>query len=195
MSPKAKPAKQPQTSFRDELRSIAEGFRAWLPQWEVAWRIGWGRVRHWGLPPRWSWHAWRDEIRDVAVAATLEAIRQFKPGRGVPLESFVAERTRHAALARYRQEWAYARGLKPGAHPDGLPQPDRDRVSTEEEAIRELLSQLPGRDRSFMEEIFFSGRTETEIAAKLRKSPSWVSKCKSSILKELRRIAKRNAGE
>lgn len=149
------------------------------------------RIRKWQVPPRWSGGDWFEEIEAETVAATVQAIKDFDPARGVPWGAFLRLRIRRAALARYRREWAYAiRRVSAEALDDygtaedgGFPL----RESTVK-LLQEALRQLPCSDIWLIEGLFWEGKTEANLAVFLGISQQAVNKRKRTILRTLRRL-------
>jgi RNA polymerase sigma factor (sigma-70 family) len=148
------------------------------------------RIRRWRVPPRWSGREWLEEVEAEATVATLQAIRDFDPGRGVPWEAFLRQRIMHAALARYRCEWSYAiRRVSAGAL-DECELVEDGEFSLQEiiaKLLEEALGQLPRSDISLIEGIFWEGKTEAKLAEFLGISQQAVNKRKRMIFRTLRR--------
>lgn len=51
-----------------------------------AMQLGLKRIRSWRVPPNWSRGDWFEELAAVATAAAWQAICDFDPERGVPLD-------------------------------------------------------------------------------------------------------------
>jgi hypothetical protein len=160
-----------------------------LPDWGTIWVSCARRFRAWRIPPRWSDSDWSEEMEAQGVAAAWQAVRDHDPARGVPLGAFVRRRVLFAVLARYRQEWAYAVhcGWGPpadeGASPsDAAPFPPRAY-----ETLQDPLARLADPDRRLIEDLFWGGRTEADVAGELGISQPAVSRRKRAILLGLRR--------
>lgn len=148
------------------------------------------RVYAWRVPPHWSKRDWFEEMRALGVTAAWEAWRDYDPSRGVPLSAFIYLRVVAGALTRYRQEWGYAlHCLRPA---DGE---KREHVSTTGdsschpmglELLRCALAQLSDSGQRLVEQLFWQGDTETEVARRLGISHQAVSKRKRVLLRDLR---------
>jgi RNA polymerase sigma factor (sigma-70 family) len=148
------------------------------------------RIRRWRVPPRWSEREWLEEVEAETAVATLQALNDFDPGRGVPWGAFLSLRIMRAALARYRREWSYAiRRVSAGAL-DEYEAVDSGDFPLQEiiaKLLAEALGQLPHPDIWLIEGLFWEGKTEAKIAEYLGISQQAVSKRKRTILRTLRR--------
>jgi RNA polymerase sigma factor (sigma-70 family) len=169
------------------------GAGAWLehrlPDWPRIWGACRRRIRSWPSPPRWTASDWREEIDAEGIAAACKAIRQYDPGRGTSIGSFVYHRILTGALARYRQEWSYARRCSSSPlSRDAIPEADETATLAEDsEHLRRSMSLLVDDDRRLLERLFWEGSTEVEVAGSMGISQQAVSKRKLKILAELRR--------
>lgn len=156
----------------------------------AGYKCGFGHVRSWQVPPNWSSIDWHDEIRALAIMSVWQAMQDYDPHRGVPLNSFICCRIKAQVLTHYRREWRFALRIKSsdtenfdrlaGAVPDGCP------VQAEFEFLDRALCQLPKREYWLLNQLFWKERTETSIAAELHISQQAVSKRKQSVLRNLR---------
>jgi hypothetical protein len=151
------------------------------------------RIRGWRVPPHWSSRDWNEEIRAEAVAAALQAMRDFDQGRGIPREMFLRRRVMSAALNRYRREWSFAisrasetmRDCR-GSGTIGAPGlPSRDVLGG---FLQEALRRLPRVDAWLIEGLFWDGKSEAKLAESLGISQQAVNKRKRSIFKTLHRL-------
>jgi RNA polymerase sigma factor (sigma-70 family) len=148
------------------------------------------RIRRWRVPPRWSEREWLDEVEAETTVATLQAVRDFDPGRGVPWGAFLHQRIMHAALARYRREWSYAIRRVSTEALDEYGVVADDDVSLQEiiaKLLEEALGQLPHTDISLIEGLFWEGKSEAKLAEFFGISQQAVNKRKRTILRTLRR--------
>ena len=74
---------------------------------------GFGRARSWRVPPNWTMTDWYDELGALSIMTAWQAMQEYDPLRGVPLDGFVYCRIKSHALTRYRQEWRYALRIAP----------------------------------------------------------------------------------
>jgi DNA-directed RNA polymerase specialized sigma24 family protein len=161
-----------------------------LPNWGTIWRGCAWRLRAWRIPPRWSAGDWFEELEAEGVAAAWQAVRAYDPVRGIPLSAFVRRRVLFGVRTRYRQEWAYARhcGCEPPADGDADARPSDAQPSAPDahEALQGPLARLPESDRGLIDDLFWGGRTEADIAGELGISQPTVSRRKRAIMLRLR---------
>lgn len=170
--------------------SIDAWFRHRLPDWPMVWSACVRRTHSWSIPPRWSLRDWWEEIDAESIAAALHAIQVFDPSCGPTLRSFVYHRILSRALARYRQEWAYALhcGVSSGAKSSALRSDDQEVATSDvKEWLICTLARLTEGDQRLIELLFWEGWTESEVAGKLGISQQAVSKRKRKALLELRK--------
>jgi RNA polymerase sigma factor (sigma-70 family) len=172
--------------------ALSQSMNGWLKHrlahWPKIWAACIGRTHSWRVPPRWNLSDWWEEIDAESIAAACHAIRIFDPNRGPTLGSFVYHQILASALSRYRQEWTYAVRYGVSATEDvGITPPDeRFALEQEREELKQTLTMLPEADRSLIQDLFWQGCTETEVASGLGISQQAVSKRKRRILNELR---------
>ena len=171
--------------------SVSSSLQHGLPDWSRVWNACKRRTHAWQVPPRWSPRDWWEEIDAECLVAACHSLRIFDPTRGPSLASFVYHQILAAALARYRQEWIYARrnGLSAttvehAAEPNAVE--DRFAAEQEEKRLLGLLTDLPESDRRLIHWLFYDGRSETDVASGLGISQQAVSKRKLKILRSLR---------
>jgi RNA polymerase sigma factor (sigma-70 family) len=160
-----------------------------LPDWPRIWGACRRRTRSWPIPPRWTASDWREELDAEGIAAACKALRKYDPDRGTSINTFVYHQILTGALARYRQEWSYARRCSRSSFSqDSIPQVDPTTALEEEsEHLQLSLSRLVDADRRLLQRLFWDGSTEAEVAGLLGISQQAVSKRKLKILSELRR--------
>jgi RNA polymerase sigma factor (sigma-70 family) len=123
-------------------------------------------------------------LRAEAAVAAWQAVCNFDPERGLPMDAYVRSRVMFHLLDRYRKEWAYARRTSlAGQSP--LPEPE-SRQQFDAADLLEALSRLGDRDRELLALLFSNGRSEAAVAADLGISQQAVSKRKLAILHRLR---------
>ena len=175
--------------------SADEGFARFGGRWGTIWSQCSRRFRVWRAPPRWSDREWRDEARAQGLASACQALRDFDPSRGVPLELFVRRRVLAGVLTLYRREWSHAKHYRVADDRfEPIPNEPPSSAAIAFETLREPLAELTDRDRSLIEHLFWDGRTESEIAATLGISQQAVSKRKRAVLAALRRALRKRIG-
>jgi DNA-directed RNA polymerase specialized sigma24 family protein len=164
-----------------------------LPNWPEIWTACARRTHAWRIPPRWSRQDWWDEIDAESVAGACHALRVFDPSRGPSINCFVYHQILASALARYRQEWTYARRFGISSAADVSLTADDDGVASdqEDERLRRSMTGLAEADRRLVEGLFWEGWTETEVANRLGISKQAVNKRKWKILLQMRRFLKK----
>jgi RNA polymerase sigma factor (sigma-70 family) len=176
--------------------ALSKSMNGWLQHhmkdWPRVWSACITRTHGWRVPPRWSLSDWWEEIDAESIAAACHAIRIFDPQRGPTLNAFVYHQILASALSRYRQEWTYALryGLPSHEEPGVAGAEERFSIEQEEEELKRTLTSLPEADRDLLQDLFWDGLTETEVASGLGISQQAVSKRKRKILSELRRAFK-----
>jgi len=158
------------------------------------------RVRSWPVPRNWSSSDWFDEVKNVAAIAAWQAgFNRHTPKNGM-FASFVSQRIMSSARTRYRQEYLF--GLRFSgrlAGQDSNADEQNQLGETEPKSIepaaepvpayddlREALSKLSADHRTVLEQLFWFGKTETELAESIGISQRGVSKRKQAALKILK---------
>jgi DNA-directed RNA polymerase specialized sigma24 family protein len=155
-------------------------------------KCGFGHIRSWRVPPNWSPTDWREELCALAIMSAWQAVKDFVPSRGVPLDGFVCYRIKARALTRYRQEWRYSLRNTPAdtefiktlAGADSSAHSDRAKFFPLEWSLKQLSQQ----ERWLLDQIFWQHRTESAIAAELRISQQAINKRKRAALLHLREL-------
>ena len=122
------------------------------------------------------------------ASSSWQAMCNFDPPRGIPLSTFVYQRVMASALTRYRREWAYAVRCVSQSGEEGYGDRVGDSIYPRavHEQLRRSLARLSPTDKWLIEQLFWEGRTEAEVAEALGISQQAVSKRKRSILQGLR---------
>lgn len=176
---------------------VALSFKERLPDWEVLWHGWWKRIRRWRRPPHWSLEEWRDEAFASAAQATWEALQTFDPRQGRTLKHFVQLHILRALVTGLRHEWSFARRR---TRQRALEFAERARAASgpsaeDRQTLADLLAELSDeRERFVVEAHYLEHKSEAEIGRQLGRSQSWVSKCKSKVLKKLQRAARKDGG-
>jgi len=155
-------------------------------------RRAFARVRHWRIPPHWSTQDWFDEVWAILQSAATSAGFDYDKKKAVPLRAHIYMRAVAAAWTRYRQEWSYYRhsATESGSGVEPIAMPfDR---SQENETIcyflGQALSHLPVEDQLLIEQLFWNGTRQKEVAVTLDVSQQEVSWRKARALRQLRRL-------
>jgi RNA polymerase sigma factor (sigma-70 family) len=179
-----------------DTKSRTGGLQPSLPDWPRVWAACVRRTHAWQTPPRWSRRDWWEEIDAEGIATACHALHIFDPSRGPSLGCFVYHQVISRALARYRQEWSYARRCGVLSADEALSPRAEDGVVADHEAerLRRSMAGLPEADRRLIEQLFWEDRTETQVAGRLGISQQAVNKRKRKVLLELRRSLEQTAG-
>jgi RNA polymerase sigma factor (sigma-70 family) len=158
------------------------------------------RAATWTLPRNWSSVDWNDEIRQIALVAAFESIREHNGRRDVVLGAFVYQRVMGKILTQYRRErrYSFQCSLSTSCHqsdyssefPQKLahvasPSPRPDQVAIHVE-VRAAVLVLPERHRTMLLRLFWENSTQAEVATSLNLTQSGVNRRKASALKLLR---------
>ncbi len=157
-----------------------------LDEWEAIWPRCRRRIHSWRVPARWNPLDWWEEARAEAALAACAAALEFDPTLGVPRAAFLYQRILAGVWTRYRQEWAYGRHLRAPRPLQERPAPDDSSAPHLEtaEAAR-FLGKLSQRDRWFIRQLFWNGKTEADVAKNLGISQQAVCERKFHILRLL----------
>ena len=139
------------------------------------------------MPANWSAREWAEEMRAQGIAAALQAVDDYDASLGVPFGAFEWQRVMTSAFTRYRQEWKYA--VRYGAEPEeNQSEIESDSVFAARvtDLMRCAVSRLAKTDRWVIEQLFWRGTTEANIAQRLGFSQQAVNKRKKRILHNLR---------
>jgi RNA polymerase sigma factor (sigma-70 family) len=146
------------------------------------------RIRRWRVPPNWSERDWLDQMQAQVASAAWEAERDYDPSRGIPLSVYAHRRAMASALTQYRREWTYSLRCV-----SELVEAERyrpvhaalDQSLDTGELLRMTIELLPQSDRWLIQQLFWQGRTQAEVARSLGISQPAVSKRKRAIIKKL----------
>jgi len=149
------------------------------------------RAKSWRVPPHWSRCDWFDELGAITYYAAACAGLDFETKRGVPLGAHIYMRAVAAAWTRYRQEWAYYlhasveffAAPEPALRPSS-PLSDREIANL----LQRALSQLTFEDQWLIRHLFWNEGGQGWVASLLRISQQSVSKRKTRVLRQLRRL-------
>ena len=145
------------------------------------------RIFGWRTPLHWSDRDWREELRAVCAAAAWQAVCEYDASRGILRAAFIARRVFTRALTRYRQEWRYAIRCVPEADVEAFASSEHEPSSVLHESLHSALATLPQSDRWLIDQLFWKGRKETEVASALGISQPGVSKRRRAALRKLAR--------
>jgi RNA polymerase sigma-70 factor (ECF subfamily) len=110
-----------------------------------------------------------DDVRQETFARVLAALREGKlrqPGR---LGSLVLSVCNNVLMEHHRAETMVGSQTGPGTFSETLSAPQ-----TQEEKIREIISQIPERDRRLLREIFLVGRRREEVCREFGVDPDFL---------------------
>jgi len=146
-------------------------------------------------PRNWSPADWAEEIRQVALAAAWQALCDYDPTSGIPFEAFVYHRVMSAAHTYRRREYKFSSRCCPFPEPnhssDAEPFANGDPPEVADPAsirpsdyadVRRRVAQLPPDRRFIIEQLFWHGRTEADLAATLHLSQPTLHRRKHSAL-------------
>jgi DNA-directed RNA polymerase specialized sigma24 family protein len=159
------------------------------------------RIHSWPTPHNWSRRDWFCEAEEVAHAAAWQAVADYSPPTEIALSCFVHQRIISCARTRYRQEFLY--GIRFSIEltsidadvdfnspkeftPAPYPEPAIDHRSCFD--LTEALGRLPTEQHHLIEQIFWLGHTEKQLADALGISQVAVNKRKKAILRTLRNL-------
>ncbi|GBC97956.1 hypothetical protein HRbin17_00451 [bacterium HR17] len=121
-------------------------------------------------PPHFSRQEWQEEMLSVAWVTAIEALQMFDERFGVPMPLFIRQRVWNALKAFWRTAWNYGVHTVPAPAseegdtvpqdeppPSELPTPESS-VAADTYALRDLVAQLPERERHIIERHFWARR-------------------------------------
>jgi RNA polymerase sigma-70 factor (ECF subfamily) len=126
-------------------------------------------------------------MRAVASSAAWQAECEYDPSRGVPFSAFARQKVLSSTLTRYRQEWSYTLRSIVESNIEG-----RDTIDRHEDldvivlSIRVALEHLPHSERWLIRQLFWSERSEADVARHAGITQQAISKRKQRILSSLR---------
>jgi DNA-directed RNA polymerase specialized sigma subunit len=128
-------------------------------------------------------------MRAVAECAAWQAECDYDPSRGVPFIGFARQRVVARALAHYRREWAYARhgGNEVDCDTLASTSPDPAHMPLLTDEVRQVVNELPRRERTLVKQLFWGNVTESELARQAGLTQQAISKRKRVTLVGLRR--------
>jgi hypothetical protein len=156
----------------DAAPEVVDWLRHRLPDWPRIWGSCLRRTRSWPVPPRWSPRDWWDELDAEGIASTCTALRNFDPIRGPTLGSFVYHQILSDALTRYRKDWSYTLGGRPGRDTtrecatSAVEEPSVTDVDSR--SLRDLVERLVEDDRILIECLFWDGWIGSRVASSTR---------------------------
>jgi DNA-directed RNA polymerase specialized sigma24 family protein len=157
------------------------------------------RIHSWPIPRNWSRRDWLSETQDVAAAAAWQAVADYNPPTEIAFSCFVHQRVISSARTRYRQEFLYGirfsielisadSDFDFNSHCESAPPPYTEPAVNHPACfdLIEALDRLSSEQRRLIEQIFWFGNTETEMADALGISQVAVHKRKQAVLRILR---------
>ena len=155
------------------------------------------RIRSWPVPRNWSIQDWSEETREVAIVAAWKAVSASQSAAASPYPWFVQQRVISVVRTRYRQEFLYGARFGTAFVEDAGDADEQaaervpDYVDLSAEPIRygdlsEAIAKLSKVHRETIEQLFWGGQTEAELAKSLGLSQRGISKRKQAALRVLR---------
>ena len=155
-------------------------------------RRAFGRASSWRTPPHWSRCDWLDEVRAILHSGAVCARLKYDEERGVPLRAHIYMRSVAAVWGRYRKEWSYYLHTVPESGTRAEPIATSFAEANGEESLDHLLgqalNQLSVEDQLLMHRLFWDNADQRRVAAKLQISQQCVSRRKTRVLRQLRRL-------
>ena len=155
-------------------------------------RRAFGRASSWRTPPHWSRRDWLDEVRAILRSGAVCARLKYDEERGVPLRAHIYMRSVAAVWGRYRQEWSYYLHSVPEsstrAEPIATPFAEANGNEALDHLLGQALNQLSVEDQLLMHRLFWDNADQRRVAAKLQISQQCVSRRKTRVLRQLRRL-------
>jgi Sigma-70, region 4 len=155
-------------------------------------RRAFGRASSWRTPPHWSRCDWLDEVRAILRFGAVSAVFSYDKERGVPLIAHIYIRAVAAARAHYRQEWSYYLHAVPEsgkrAEPIATSSAEANGEESRDHLLGPALNHLSIRDQLLIHRLFWDNADQRRVAAKLQISQQCVSRRKTRVLRQLRRL-------
>jgi len=155
-------------------------------------RRAFGRASSWRTPPHWSRCDWLDEVRAILHSGAVCARLKYDKERGVPLRAHIYIRSVAAVWGRYRQEWSYYLHSVPEsgtrAEPIATPFAEANGDETLDHLLGQALNQLSVEDQLLIHRLFWDNADQRRVAARLQISQQCVSRRKTRVLRQLRRL-------
>ena len=146
------------------------------------------QIRRWRVPPNWAPQDWFDQMKAHVASAAWEAERDYDSSRGVPLSAFMYARVMASARTQYRREWRYALRCVSGIREAGQTEESKHGVRgvrITPEWLPITIALLPDVDRWLIQQLFWLGLTQAEVARQMGVSQPAVSKRKRAIIRKL----------
>lgn len=144
------------------------------------------RIDRWRTPRRWSPSDWLEEIQATAFAATWDAICLYDKSRGVTLNAYMRLHIIKTCYGRYRKKWNYALNTCEEASVDDSFIGNPYRVLDETVWLEEAVGRLTEGDALLVRDLYWNGRSESEVARDLGVTQQAINKKKQRILETLR---------
>jgi len=153
-------------------------------------RRAFGKASSWRTPPHWSRCDWLDEVRAILHSGAACARLKYDKERGVPLRAHIYMRSVAAVWGRYRQEWSYYLHTIPesGTRAEPIAMPFAEANGDEAHLLGQALNQLSVEDQLLIHRLFWDDADQRRVAAKLQISQQCVSRRKTRVLRQLRRL-------
>jgi len=153
-------------------------------------RRAFGKASSWRTPPHWSRCDWLDEVRAILHSGAACARLKYDKERGVPLRAHIYMRSVAAVWGRYRQEWSYYLHSVPesSTRAEPIATPFAEANCDEAYLLGQALNQLSVEDQLLIHRLFWDDADQRRVAAKLQISQQCVSRRKTRVLRQLRRL-------
>jgi RNA polymerase sigma factor (sigma-70 family) len=148
------------------------------------------RLQSWQPPPNQSARNWSEEraqLAEVAAHAAVTALQTTeKPRPGQFIYDYIIASVR----TQYRREWSYSLhftvcDMRTSLDEDETIEPLQEDRNPAYAELHDALQELDAAQRFVLEQLFFLGKTESELAGSLHISQRAVSKRKQVALKAL----------
>jgi RNA polymerase sigma factor (sigma-70 family) len=155
------------------------------------------RIRSWPVPRNWSFRDWFDEAEEIATVAAWRALSEYSQPAPCAFPYFAHQRILSNVRTRYRQEFLFAFRFGERFEEHGIDfdeqANDRQQPYMEEPVepltysdLSEALSKLSSEHHEVIEQLYWRGRTQTELAKSIGLSQRAISKRKQGALRALR---------
>lgn len=153
-----------------------------------------------------------EDLASISRIGMIKAIKSFDPNKEIKFATYATRCMTNEILMSFRREKKHKNNvsLEQPLYYDGEGNelkledliesgaPDAIDSYIEKEnlaRLRQAVSELEGRDRVIIEEMYFKGKTQKQVAQLLEISQSYISRIEKKVLKKLRGIYDKTKGE